>query len=139
MCDYSLERVASRPAKVGDKLVTTSFVSSITCGFAAVSEPDVAVCLLPGTELAFEDDVACKPRFGFLPDKRMHHGVARFRRVNPDQPYAHHDALEFPNGEIVLLTKLVEGQRATVLQLPAEDRASQGEEAAEKKTVLADY
>jgi hypothetical protein len=59
--------------------------------------------------------------------------------VNPDQPYAHHDALEFPDGEIVLLTKLVEGQRATVLQLPAEDRASQGEEAAEKKTVLADY
>ena len=25
MCDYSLDLVASRPAKVGDKLVSTSF------------------------------------------------------------------------------------------------------------------
>jgi len=31
----------------------------------------------------------------------------------------HHDALEFPNGEIVLVTRLCEGQYATVLQLPA--------------------
>ena len=30
----------------------------------------------------------------------------------------HHDALEFANGEIILLTRLAEGQRATVLQLP---------------------
>jgi hypothetical protein len=53
MCDYSLHLVASRPAKVGDKLVATDFVKSITGGFAAVGEPDVAVCLLPGTELPF--------------------------------------------------------------------------------------
>ena len=32
---------------------------------------------------------------------------------------SHHDALEFPDGEIVLLTRLCEGQRARVLQLPA--------------------
>jgi hypothetical protein len=32
----------------------------------------------------------------------------------------HHDALEFPDGRIVLLTKLSEGQEATVLQLPAQ-------------------
>jgi hypothetical protein len=32
----------------------------------------------------------------------------------------HHDALEFPDGQMVLLTCLVEGQEATVLQLPAE-------------------
>jgi hypothetical protein len=31
----------------------------------------------------------------------------------------HHDALEFPDGHIVLLTQLCEGQHATVLQLPA--------------------
>jgi hypothetical protein len=30
-----------------------------------------------------------------------------------------HDALEFPDGEMVLLTYLMEGQQATVLQLPA--------------------
>ena len=57
MCDYSLHQVASRPAKVADKLVTTEFSNSITRGFAAVGQPDVAVCLLPGTELAFDDNV----------------------------------------------------------------------------------
>jgi hypothetical protein len=51
MCDYSLHLVASRPAKVGDKLVTTEFNNSLTRGFAAVGEPHVAVCLLPGTEV----------------------------------------------------------------------------------------
>ena len=50
MCDYSLDLVASRPAKVGDELVTTKFKNSITRGFAAIGEPNVAVCLLPGTE-----------------------------------------------------------------------------------------
>ena len=54
MCDYSLDFVASRPAKVGDKLVTTKFKNSVTRGFAAVEEPTVAVCVLPGTEVAFE-------------------------------------------------------------------------------------
>ena len=57
MCDYSLHLVALRPAKIGDKLVATRFVNSITRGFAAVGQPDVAVCLLPGTELAFDDEV----------------------------------------------------------------------------------
>jgi hypothetical protein len=49
MCDYSLHYVANRPAKVGDKLITTRFRETSTRGFAAVDEPDVAVCLLPGT------------------------------------------------------------------------------------------
>jgi len=57
MCDYSLDLVASRPAKVGDKLVTTKFQDSLTRGFAAIGEPSVAVCLLPGTEIAFEKEV----------------------------------------------------------------------------------
>jgi hypothetical protein len=56
MCDYSLE-LASRPAKVGDKLVSTSFPHTVTRGFASVDEPNVAVCLLPGTELAFDKEV----------------------------------------------------------------------------------
>ena len=57
MCDYSLEHLASRPAKVGDKLVSTKFTNSITRGFTAIGEPNVAVCLMPGTEVAFEQDV----------------------------------------------------------------------------------
>jgi hypothetical protein len=45
--------------------------------------------------------------------------TAIFRQINKDKRATHHDALEFPNGEIVLLTTLVVGQQATVLQLPA--------------------
>ena len=118
MCDYSLHNVASRPARVGDKLVSTSFPTSSTRGFAAVGEPNVAVCLLPGTELAFEENVKCESAYGFN-YKRLVHKVARFRQVNPDQPNVHHDALELPDGQIVLVTKLAGGQHATVLQLPA--------------------
>ena len=41
----------------------------------------------------------------------------------------HHDALEFPDGHIVLLTELTEGQEATVLQLPAQPSTGAEEEA----------
>jgi hypothetical protein len=122
MCDYSLHNVASRPAAVGDRLVTTTFNSTSTRGFAACGERDVAVCLRPGTELAFESEVECDhpfarllPRMGF---GKLGGNLARFRQVNTDQPYAHHDALEFPNGRTVLVTRLRPGQYATVLQLP---------------------
>jgi hypothetical protein len=119
MCDYSLHHVASRPAKVGDKLVTTRFTSSITRGFAAVGEPETAVCLMPGTELAFEKAVEYEPTFGLFPTRKTGQHVARFRHINEGRPSAHHDALEFPNGQTVLVTRLCEYQYATVLQLPA--------------------
>ena len=122
MCDYSLELVASRPAKVGDKLVSTSFPYTITRGFASVDEPNVAVCLLPGTELAFEKEVRCET--GMVFSWRLGHTVARFRQVKKGQSNVHHDALEFPDGKIVLLTHLCKGQRATVLQLPALPRVT---------------
>src|SRR5262249_18182185 len=98
MCDYSLHLVASRPAQVGDKLVTTQFNNSTTRGFAAVGEPNVAVCLLPGTEIAFEKEVDWKSSMLGLFRKTQTVGekVARFRQVNKDQPSVHHDALEFP-------------------------------------------
>jgi hypothetical protein len=105
---------------VGDKLVSTSFVNSGTRGFAAVGEPNVAVCLLPGTELAFED-LQCEAAYGFG-FKRLSHKVARFRQVNQDRPNVHHDALELPDGQIVLVTKLAGAQHATVLQMPASPR-----------------
>jgi hypothetical protein len=119
MCDYSLHLVASRPAKIGDGLVTTHFVNSISHGFAAVGQPDVAVCLLPGTELAFDNDVEYDRVFSLFGTVRVNHKVAQFRQVNMTDPHAHHDALEFPDGQIVKVTCLVAGQTATVLQLPA--------------------
>ena len=126
MCDYSLHHVATRPAKVEDKLVTTKFSNSITRGFAGMGEPNVAVCLLPGTEIAFDSNVECEPSFGIgiLPNKKIGQRLARFRQINMDNAVTHHDALEFPDGQVVLLTRLCEGQHATVLQLPAGTHAA---------------
>jgi len=123
MCDYSLHHVATRPAKIEDRLVTTKFHNSITRGFAAVGDPRVAVCLLPGTELAFDRDVECEPALAIFPTKKIGQKVARFRQINMDQPTVHHDALEFADGQVVLLTALCTGQHATVLQMPAGARA----------------
>lgn len=117
MCDYSLDLVASRPAKVGETLVSTRF-PSFTRGFASIGDPNVAVCLRPGTELAFEQNV--QSHFTGKSKRDHGHRLARFRQVDMDRPHVHHDALEFPDGQIVRLTALCEGQRATVLQLPAD-------------------
>jgi hypothetical protein len=118
MCDYSLHGVASRPAKVGDRLISTNFHNSITRGFTSEDEPNVAVCLLPGTELAFENYVQVDPALPFLPYKKIGQCVARFRQVDIKNPATHHDALEFPGGETILVTNLAKGQHVTVLQLP---------------------
>ena len=119
MCDYSLHGVKSRPAKVADKLTTRDF-GTCTRGFSASEDVSVVVCLRPGTELSFADEVRCLP-IGLLPwrGKVINHKTAIFRQINKEKVHAHHDALEFPDGQIVLLTFLLEGQQATVLQLPA--------------------
>ena len=133
MCDYSLHHVATRPAKVGDKLVATRFPNSITRGFAAPGEPHVAVCLMPGTEIAFDQNVECEPSFGIgiLPNKKIGQRLARFRQINMDNAVTHHDALEFPNGRTVLVTRLRPGQHATVIQLPAGQRSTAEEPVAD--------
>ena len=124
MCDYSLQLVASRPARLGETLVSTSFASSATRGFASIDDGNVAVCLLPGTELGFEKEVQCEPTRIFRPKRQFAFKVAQFRQINLDQLNTHHDALEFPDGTIVLLNDLCEGQRATVLQMPAGEHAA---------------
>ena len=120
MCDYSMYSVASRPARAGDKLVTGSFPTTTTRGFAAVDEPGVAVCLLPGTELAFENDIEWRRplMIRFFRGKQDLRKLVQFRQINLDEPDAHHDAIEFPNGRVILLMDLRKGQRAKVLQLP---------------------
>ena len=124
MCDYSLHSVKSRPAKVGDKLTTHDFGTG-TRGFAATEDVNVAVCVLPGTELSFADEIKCLPTSLIAwRDKVIDHKTAIFRQINKDRVTAHHDALEFPDGRIALLTTLSEGQQATVLQLPAEPKTA---------------
>ena len=133
MCDFSLQSVRSRPAKVADSLVTRDFGTG-TRGFSAADDPGLAVCIRPGTELAFASEVMCLPA-GLLgwKTKTVGHRTAIFRQVNKDKTAAHHDALEFPDGRIVLLTLLCEGQAASVLQLPAEPATM--EEAREQERV----
>lgn len=124
MCDYSAEGVPSRSAVVGDALVSGP-ISWHTTGFVAKND-GVAVCLLPGTELAFDRPVSYKEQGGIgWDDKPKIHivgtgyKVARFTQVNMDKAKAYHDALELPDGEIVLLHQLTHRQEAKVLQLPA--------------------
>src|ERR1700693_4559191 len=133
MCDFSLQAVRSRPAKVGDKLVTRDFGTG-TRGFAAADDPGLAVCAMPGTELAFAGEVACLTT-GLLGWKMQtsNHQTAIFRQVNKDKLAVHHDALEFPDGRIVLLTLMCEGQAATVLQFPA--KPATAEEARDQERV----
>ena len=133
MCDNSLHAVATRPAEVAETLVSTNF-STGTYGFASPDDPKVAVCLRPGTEIAFENEVQTG---GMMFRKSVGDRLARFRQIALDKPYQHHDALEFSNGAIVLVTDLTAGQRATVLQLPAspiEERPQASQPAARYET-----
>jgi hypothetical protein len=128
MFDY----VKSRPTKVGEKLRTQHFHPS-TVGFAAPEDANTAVRVSPGTELAFATAIKCSPRglFGWKVIV-LNHTTATFRQVNKDNPRTHDDALEFPDGRMVLLTHLLEGQEATVLQLPAQP-ATAAEPKAQKR------
>ena len=137
MCDYSLQSVASRPAKVGDKLVVKNFhLGTAGFGDAERDAENVAVCVLPGTELAF-DKPACKVSVNWVTGFRetTFDTVARFRQINLNNPHMHHDALEFPSGETALLTDLKPDQTATVLQMPAAPRTEAEAKAQERLPV----
>jgi hypothetical protein len=121
MCDFSLQSVRSRPAKVGDKLVTRDFGTG-TRGFAAADDPGLAVCVMPGTELAFAGEVACLPTGLWWKAQTINHQTAIFRQVNKEKSAAHHDALEFPDGRTVLLTLLCEGGNGASAACAAKDR-----------------
>lgn len=135
MCDYSLQHVKSRDAAVGDKLTTLNFGMG-TVGFKGEDQTEpgeapVAVCIRPGTELAFSKPVKLRkyasPEGWALTywdgeQRDTGHTVAIFRQVNKDLTHVHHDTLEFPDGETVLLDWLCENQEASVLQLPAEPK-----------------
>ncbi len=129
MCDYSLQNVKSQPAQVADKLVTRNFGTG-TVGFTPQQSTDdrVAVCLLPGTEIAFDKPITIGGYSSLYAldwqqtEQTVEHRTARFRQINKDVPHTHHDALELPDGQIVVLSHLIVGQCATVLQLPATPR-----------------
>jgi hypothetical protein len=133
MCDYSLHAVASRPAQVGETLITTTFRGTSTRGFASEREPDVAVCVLPGTELAFAENVKYDNRWIWT--REIDFRVGKFGQIDAHVPDRHHDAIEFPDGSRVLVTLLCEGQRVSVLQLPVlQQPAERPQPAAEVRT-----
>ena len=132
MCDYSLHAVATRPAQVGETLISTTFRGTSTRGFASEHAPAVAVCMLPGTELAFAENVRYDNRWIWT--KSVNFRVGKFGEIDPDVPHRHHDAIEFPDGSHVLVTQLCEGQRVTVLQLPVVDRAAEHAQSAANAT-----
>jgi len=119
MCDYSLHNVASRPAAVADRLISTRFAGTDTRGFCAPADQKVAVCLRPGTELAFDAEVKRRRLLGLF-NVSTGQRLARFRQINVSDPNTHHDALEFPDGRIVLVHDLTPGQALVVLQMPNE-------------------
>ena len=142
MCDYSLHLVASRPAQVGDKLVATDFARSITRGFSAVGQPDVAVCLLPGTEIAFDEEVQYDRAFSLFGKARVEHKVARFRQVNMDDPHVHHDAPRIPrrpdrDGDAVDARSA--RHSAATASVRARAKPLQGKRSAERAVGRADY
>lgn len=139
MCDYSLENLKSRPAHIGDKLQATRFKDTITHGFCdANGDCNEAVCLLPGTELGFDEPIQSinmqapsyinQSTYGVV-----HHNanVAKFVQVDLDNPYAHHDAIELVSGAIVKVHNLIEGQICTVLQLPVSEPIAEPQETEE--------
>jgi hypothetical protein len=74
-------------------------------------------------------DVECDPALAIFPTKKIGQRVARVRQINMERLTMHHDAVEFPDGQVVLLTSLCDNQHATVLQMLAAPRVkSEGDE-----------
>ena len=126
MCDYSLQFLQSRAAKVDDQLETKTWGTGTT-GFCSPDDPATAVCLLPGTELSIEGTglIKGKPR------------VATFCQIDKDKPFMHHDALRYVSGKIVLVNALGAGRKARVLQLPAAPKTAAEAKEQERLPVVA--
>jgi len=147
MCDYSLHSVKTRAAKLEDRLIVYNFGTG-TRGFAEntgaaalTAGCATALCVKPGTEIAFDEPIRyIAPSFFKVNDgfgiyqrakEEAKHHVAIFRQVNKGHDRMHHDAIELPDGQIVMLTNLYEGQTGKILQLPAEPKTA--EEAKEQE------
>lgn len=133
MCDYSLHAVKTRDAKVGDKLITHQFPSGLTTGLCDPADMETAVCLRPGTELSFDIPLSTRSGTIFNRKKKYTAGVGVFCQINLDEHNMHHDALEMPNGDRVLINSLEENQNLTVLQLPAQAQPAKPEKVEEQE------
>jgi len=125
MCDYSLQNVslAARQKLATDSPRATS--APVRAAFARRRRPawPSAFCRERNCPSPARSP-AKQP--GLFPwrTRLINHKTAIFRQINMHKLAAHHDALEFPDGRILLLTLLSEGQQATVLQLPAQPKTA---------------
>ena len=120
MCDYSLMHYKARDAAVDDVLTVHRFPSA-SKGFISAGDTETAVCVRPGTEIAFNEDIV-EQKYAYMLDSEptVHQTrVGRFRQIDTDKTHVHHDAIELVDGKIIKLQDLKEGQNARVLQLPA--------------------
>jgi hypothetical protein len=103
-CATSLVAVASRPARVADRLITAGFRNTSTRGFASPEDMTTAVCFRPGTEIAFDH----APK-----NHRLWRCTAASNVARPSDKYGgattHHDALEFSDGTVVPVTQMLPG------------------------------
>jgi hypothetical protein len=146
MCDYSLMHSKSRPAAVGDKL-TVYDMGSRTHGLteSEFAHGDnwgsmTAVCLLPGTEVAFNAPVKRHVPDGAWRSQEvveMKSSVGIFCQMDKENLFTHHDAFEFAEDhDRVLINHLVAGQTLTVLQLPAAPKTKVEAEAQERVAIV---
>jgi hypothetical protein len=135
MCDYSLHNVVVRPARVGEKLVTTQFLHNR--GFAGIDDPNIAVCMAAGTELVFDRHIECEPTSVSAASKKIRRKCARFWQIGTRNSEGDRDALEFKDGLIVPLKNLRLGQRATVRQLPVMSQPKSAEPRTEMSEPIA--
>ena len=125
MCGYSLENKIARPASQGENLVTCQFSRSTTSGFCDPTNPEVAVCITPGTEIAFAAPIRFTGFWGLGLHSQFYGAkLARFREVHVERGGKHRDALELENGGIILLSELEPGQSVTILQIPPSGQLS---------------
>ena len=109
MCDYSLEVYGSRPAREGEKYLTTRFPSG-TIGLAAAGDNSTPVCVQCDTRLILEDiPVALQEKYGVGPRAeaifvRLEHG-----------PF--HDGVKFAHGGEASLQELNAGVSIVVTML----------------------
>jgi hypothetical protein len=130
MCDYSLAGLRTRLAVEGEELVLYRFPTG-SLGLTSPAELEAhrkefrgwrswfdprevpcAVCIPPGARLLLRD----------IPDHLQKHlGVGAIESVLFMQTSAeverHRDGLRFTNGQVILLQRLSERQRAAVLSL----------------------
>lgn len=121
MCDFSLEHLVSRAAQVGDKLKLIGFHTGSKGFIEADGDEKVPVCLRPGTELAFADEITTNSGM-FYTGKTLGTKVAVFSQIERSSNNAHRDGMEVA-GTFVSLQRLEIGQQATVLQLPVQAKS----------------